>query len=232
MSDEVRYDNKSRLGITLSQTNINQSLKHHFIDNNKSALIFHAQLGEHDDDPEFSLIGRIDPPTIQLIDAEKADQAIYTLKFHNGEYIYWAPDADSHRAAPKQRKVSAKGWTIAFYVSFAMEKVVQLPEWVRKVAMKPGSYSVEQLVIVFGTADLIKFKLDECTFPNLAGSAALLDVKKNLGKFVDKWLISLKSAGPGHILGYTVKVDGDPSQDQLFFGNTSSLTFPSPPTSV
>jgi hypothetical protein len=222
-------NDKSRMGLTLqgydqvialSQTNINQTLKRYFkIDEAKMAN-FKAVLGS-EDDPDNSLTGRIDPPTIELIDADKADQAIYTIKFLKGsKYSYWGPDPTNKRGAPKKVEISAEGWILAFYVNFAMEKCARMPDAVKEVVMKAGSYSVDQLVIVFGTADLMDFNWDRSKFPSIVDKDTLLDAKAVMSKFIDKWLLSLKTAEVGkshNILGYTVKIDveGDASREQL-----------------
>ena len=242
---DVQKDDKSRMGLTLqgydqvialSQTNINQTLKRYFkIDEAKMAK-FKAVLGD-ESDPDNSLQGKIDPPTIELIDADKADQAIYALKFLKGStYSYWGPDPTNKRGAQKKFEVSAEGWILAFYVNFAMEKCAHMPDAVKDVVMKAGSYSVDQLVIVFGTADLMDFNWDRSKFPSIVDKDTLLDAKAVMSKFIDKWLLSLKSAEVGqshNVLGYTVKIDveGDASRDQLMkkIGDTPPSF---PPTSV
>jgi hypothetical protein len=45
-----------------------------------------------------------------------------------------------------------------------MEKAGQLPQHVKEVVMKAVSYSVKQLVIVFGSAELITLAKDKCAF--------------------------------------------------------------------
>jgi hypothetical protein len=95
---DVKLDNTSRMGITLqayhqvialSQTNIK------------------AEIGSVVGDPDMSLHGKIDAPTIQLVDSDKADQAIYTLRFLKGEeYMYWyhvTPIEELHQSRSKSR---------------------------------------------------------------------------------------------------------------------------------
>lgn len=227
--DNVTKDNKSRMGLTLqgydqvialSQTNINQSLKRYFKIDEARMANFKAILGP-EEDPDYSLIGKIDPPSIELIDADKADQAIYTIRFQKGaKYTYWGADPTNKRGAQKKFEVPAEGWVLAFYVNFAMEKCERMPDDVKDVVMKAGSYSVDQLVIVFGTADLMDFDWIHAKFPGMDDKDVLLDAKAQMSKFVDKWLLSLKTAEPGkshNVLGYTVKLDvaGDPSREQL-----------------
>lgn len=142
----VEFDNKSRMGLTLqgydqvialSQTNINQTLKRHFKSDKVQLANFKAELGSNPADPNNSLQGKIDAPTIQLVDVDKADQAIYTLRFLKGaEYMYWHRDPKDRRAGQVQKKVSAEGWTIAFFVSFAMETAGHLPPEVKEVVRK------------------------------------------------------------------------------------------------
>lgn len=93
-------------------------------------------------------------------------------------------------------------------------------------------------MIVFGSAELITLAPGHCNFVGLeTDPEALLELKNDIGLFINQWLTQLRNAGAGqshNILGYTVKVDvkDDPSQDQLKkkIGNMESLS--SPPTSV
>ncbi|OAP62183.1 hypothetical protein AYL99_04386 [Fonsecaea erecta] len=222
-------DGKSRMGITLqgyhqvialSQTNINQALKYHFTVNNPKLCDFQASLGpEHD--PDNTLKGKILPPTIELIDADKADQALYTIEFTPGaKYTGLVQDPNDRRhLMPKS--FSAEGWKLVFFVNFSMQKAAQLPEDIQKIVMKTNAYSVDQLVVVFGTANLLTFNWDKSKFPSLASDKeALLDAKTVMSQFIEKWLLSLASADPGqshNVLGYTLKVDvpGDASRGQL-----------------
>jgi hypothetical protein len=113
---DVKLDNTSRMGITLqayhqvialSQTNINQTLKRHFKIDNTQLANFKAEIGSVVGDPDMSLHGKIDAPTIQLVDSDKADQAIYTLRFLKGEeYMYWyhvTPIEELHQSRSKSR---------------------------------------------------------------------------------------------------------------------------------
>jgi hypothetical protein len=219
----------SRMGLTLqgydqvialSQNNINQTLKRYFKIDEAVMANFKAVLGD-ETDPDFSLIGTIEPPTIELIDADKADQAIYTIKFKkDSKYTYWGPDPSNKRGAPKKFEQSAEGWTLAFFVNFGLQKCERMPADLQATVMKVGSYSVDQLVIIFGTADLIDFNWTHSKFPGLDDPTAQLDVKTKMSDFVNKWLMSLKTAAPGkshNVLGYSVKLDvaGDQSREQL-----------------
>lgn len=219
----------SRLGLTLqgydqvialSQTNINQTLKRYFKIDEAAMADFRAVLGD-ESDPDYSLIGTIEPPTIELIDADKADQAIYTIKFRRGsKYTYWGPDPSNKRGAPRKFEQSAEGWTLAFFVNFGLQKCERMPDEIKTTVMNPGSYSIEQLVIIFGTADLIDFNWTQSRFPGLDEPTAQLDVKTKMSDFVNKWLMSLKTAAPGkshNVLGYSLKLDvsGNESRKQL-----------------
>lgn len=244
MSDTTK-DNKSRMGLTLqgydqvialSQTNINQSLKRHFKIDQAGWSDFKAIIGK-EDDPDYSLVGKIDPPSIKLIDADKADQAIYTIKFQKGaEYTYWAADPNNKRGAQKKYTTSAEGWVLAFYVNFGMQKCEQMPDDVKEIVLKAGSYSFDQLVIIFGTADLMDFDWKDSKFPGIDDKDILLEAQGQMGKFIGKWLLSLQTAGTGeshNVLGYTVKIDveGDSSREQLLkrIGDTPPSF---PPTKV
>lgn len=195
--------------IALSQTNINQTLKYHFKVGNAAMANFKAVIGP-ETDPDYMLVGTIEPPTIELIDADKADQAIYTIKFKKDSlYTYWAPDPNDRRGAPKQYKLSAEGWTLAFFVNFGLEKCEHMPAEVKETVMKTGSYSVGQLIIIFGTADLIDFNWTDSKFPGLDDPTAQLSAKTRMSDFISQWLMSLKTSAPGkshNVLGYSVKL--------------------------
>ena len=92
-------------------------------------------------------------------------------------YSYWGPDSTNKRGAQKKFEVSAQGWILAFYVNFATEKCARMPDAVKNVVMKAGSYSVDQLVIVFGTADLMDFNWDRSKFPSIVDNDTLLDAQ-------------------------------------------------------
>ncbi|TAQ89927.1 hypothetical protein B7494_g1787 [Chlorociboria aeruginascens] len=244
MGDATK-NGKSRMGLTLqgydqvialSQTNINQTLKRCFKVDQAKLANFKAIIGTADD-PDYALVGKIDPPTIELIDADKADQAIYSIKFQSGaKYTYFGPDRTNVRGIAKKFEISASGWVLAFFVNFAMEKCERMPDDVKEVVMRTGSYSVDQLVIVFGTADLMDFNWDRSKFPNIDDKATLLDAKTQMAKFIHLWLMDLRTgeAGNSHnILGYTVKIDveSNDSREQLLkkIGDTPPSF---PPTKV
>ncbi|KAK2002476.1 hypothetical protein LX36DRAFT_729504 [Colletotrichum falcatum] len=202
---DMAKDGESRMRLTLqgydqvialSQTNINQSLKRYFVLDETRMSNFKAIIGT-EEDPDYSLIGKIHPPSIELIDADKADQGIYTIKFQKGaKYTYWGPDPANKRGPQK---------------NFGMEKCSRMPDDVAAIFEKAGSYSVDQLVVIFGTADLMDFDWNRAKFPGMEDRDVL---------FVGEWLMSLRTAEPGkshNVLGYTVKIDveGDPSREQL-----------------
>lgn len=234
---DAEMNETSRMGLTLqgydqvialSQTNINQTLKRYFKIDEAAMSHFDVKIGPEEEDPDYSLTGTIEPPTIELIDADKADQAIYTIKFKkNSKYSYWGPDPKDRRLPQIKSEVSAEGWTLAFFVNFGLQKCEHMPADLYTIVMKAGSYSVEQLVIIFGTADLIDFNWTLSKFPGLKDPSAQLDARTKMSDFINKWLMSLKSAEPGkshNVLGYSVKLDveGDQSRQQLLakIGNT------------
>ncbi|KAK3370553.1 hypothetical protein B0H63DRAFT_454716 [Podospora didyma] len=230
MGDAV-VSGASRMGLTLqgydqvislSQTNINQTLKRYFNIDSAALASFEAVLGP-ETDPDYTLIGNIQPPTIELIDADKADkadQAIYTIEFKKDSwYTYWGADPNNRRGAPEIETVSRR-LTLAFFVNFGLEKCKRMPAELQETVRKTGSYSIDQLVIIFGTAALIEFNWTDSRFPGLDDLTAQLDAKTKMSDFISKWLMSLKTAAPGkshNVLGYSVKLDveGNPSREQL-----------------
>ncbi|KAF3927474.1 hypothetical protein ABW21_db0209122 [Orbilia brochopaga] len=217
-------DSKPRMGLTLqgydqvialSQGHINQTLKRSFKINKKRMAQFKAIIGTDTNEPDYALEGTIDPPTIELIDADKGDHAIYKIKFQKGaKYTYWdywgAIDPNNKRGGHRKFEIQADGWVLAFFVRFAMERCERIPDHIKEIVMKQSPYSVDQLVVDFDTANLINFDWERSIFPNLTDKEVLLDAKTHMSEFVNQWLIRLKDAEKSqshNILGYTVKLD-------------------------
>jgi hypothetical protein len=161
-------DSPSRLGlnigeydqvIALSQAHINQTLEYHY-DTHEDLQQIKAVLGTAMNE---AIRGKIKAPRIELIDSEGADQAFYCLEFTSGNYSWWeseakdskAPvDPDAPPSAMIQKQIPLKDWKLAFYVDLVMKKMEKtIPDNIRKQINLPEVYSVEQLLIDFGTAD-------------------------------------------------------------------------------
>ncbi|KAJ3545796.1 hypothetical protein NM208_g2330 [Fusarium decemcellulare] len=221
----------SRLGVTLqgfdqvialSQANINESLTYHF--SNKPELYnFNATVKS----TRESLKGTLKAPRIELIDVDGADQALYCLEFAPGKdyydqpdkyvapkFIQWVADdnGDDEDAPPAWRKIEkpAEGWKIAFFVDFSLKKMAQVPQKIRDQIQNPGSYSVDQLLVDFGTAEIISLAPERTVVTGFSTPEEEDAVKGSISVLVSKWLVALKginNSGSHNVLGYAVKAD-------------------------
>lgn len=224
----------SRLGLTLqgydqvialSQSNINESLEYNFTAN-KHLCDFDVSIKEL----KTAMKGTLNPPTVQLIDLEDADQALFIIAFDDGNYSFWDLSGDD----PVKVKLPLAGWKLAFYVDFSLKKMNQIPANIRKELVEvPGAYSVDQLLIDFGTAELSTFSWEKSDFPGL--TAGNQDVAKaNITQFVNTYLQQLRGPGTHNVLGYAVKVNppkaGQSKDDLLKQVSNGAPSFP--PTSL
>lgn len=206
--------------IALSQDNINQTLEYHY-DNHEELKNFEAKLATA---TKEALRGKIDAPTIELIDKEGADQAFYCLVFTEGFYSWWRqqiqdpnapvdPDAPPASSPWVQEKIPVKGWKLAFYVDFAMKKMDVIPEKIKSQITIPGSYGVDQLLIDFGTADSISFSWERSVISGFTGKEDEVAARDVISLFVTRWLSKVKSTEGNHnVLGYAVKGAHEDSQ--------------------
>lgn len=167
-------DSQTRLGLTLqgydqvialSQANINESLEYHFTAN-PQLCNFNVVFA----DKGYGLKGTLKPSTIELIDVENADRAVFKLNFETGKY-FWTefPKADPNAPQqldedglpvlpqPKRQSLLVANWAFAFLVDFSVKRMSSIPEDIKKKIELPGVYSVDQLMIDFGTADILNF---------------------------------------------------------------------------
>ncbi|MCJ1293205.1 hypothetical protein MMC34_004758 [Xylographa carneopallida] len=201
---------KSRVGVTLqgydqvialSQANINESLEYHFKIINPELCRFELSV----DAITVDMIGTIEPPTVQLIDQENADQALYCLRLASGTFTFW-PRLEK-KQAPQKVEIPLKGWKIAFYVDFDLKKMAQVSQKIKDQVQLPGSYSEEQLIIVFGNPGLINYSWENSLFPGVPSNLVPL-VEANVRQLIDAYIIEkLKGPGDHNVIGYAVKVD-------------------------
>lgn len=211
--------------IALSQANINESLEYNFTAN-KDLCDFGVSIK----DLKTAMKGTLSPPTVQLIDLDNADQALFIIAFDDGNYSFWDLSGDD----PVKVKLPLAGWKLAFYVDFSLKKMNQIPANIRKELVEvPGAYSVDQLLIDFGTAELSTFSWEKSDFPGL--TAGNQDVAKaNITQFVNTYLQQLRGPGTHNVLGYAVKVNppeaGKSKDDLLKQVSNAAPSFP--PTSL
>ncbi|QIX02071.1 hypothetical protein AMS68_007588 [Peltaster fructicola] len=210
--------------IALTQGNINESLQYYY-DINSEALKFDVKVKGA---IRAQLQGEILAPTVELIDEDNNDKALYCLTFDRGsKYITFVqedPEDDNSRYVPQSQ--DASGWKLAFEVNFGLSKLTSVPENIREQINKPGDYSVSQLIVIFGTADTLTFNWERSTI-KLKGNDAIADARTAFKLFVDRWLTATKmrdEPAKHNVLGYAVTTP-DPTAIEL-----AAPSFP--PTSV
>ena len=230
----------SRMGITLqgydqiialSQANINETLRRHFssLDAKDELIEFKAKVAKS------SINAQVLPPTIELIDKDNADGALYILPLGEGFYtVYIMKDAegdDDSDAPPVFEKVKmpVSGWELAFDIDFAFEPVLKIPDNIARQVPLPGGYSVQQLMINFGDITRIlqidmkrsKFPIPEAFKDKIKAPALEAEMELFLRTYLKEKLIVKE----GHnVLGFAVKVDEVPKdQKPTFFPAASKV---------
>ena len=226
--------------IALSQGNINATLKYNF--KVKPALCnFDVVFPERG----FGLKGLLGAPTVALIDKEDADQALFYLNFDSGKY-FWTEfpkqggetqlddDGLPVLPQPKRETLSVAGWSLAFEVDFSVKKASTVPDEILKQINDPGIYSVSQLMIDFGTADILNFSWEHSTtsdMPKGKEAGIRADIERSITHYRNDVL--LQKGGSHNILCYTVKADdpGIKKREEVLKAVTQDA--PSfPPTSI
>jgi hypothetical protein len=151
----------------------NQSLEYTFI-------AYYDEFSKFDvaiDSLGISMNGILSPPTVRLIDENGADRAIFTVCFESGTYCYsWRPprpEGQKKFPAAIEEEKPINGWKMSFYVDFSLKKITTITDkTILEKLLHPNSYSVEQLMIDFGSTDLSTFALDKSEFPGMEGQTA------------------------------------------------------------
>ncbi|RKK09023.1 hypothetical protein BFJ63_vAg9946 [Fusarium oxysporum f. sp. narcissi] len=223
--------------IALSQGNINETLELHFMRNEKLhefKAIF----------PTYGLKGKLSSPLVHLIDKENADQAIFYLNFESGKYYYFEQPSDTPRfdedglplpvGQPTRVTVDVAGWSLAFFVDFSFKRMATIPDKIRKSIELPGSYSVNQLLIDFGTPDILNIAWDHCKTPGVPEAqkaTCRAEIRMFLGTHLESVLLK---ENDHNILGYAVKIDApsDGKTEEQRLKELSEKAAHFPPTSV
>ncbi|KAF4497938.1 hypothetical protein FAGAP_5885 [Fusarium agapanthi] len=223
--------------IALSQGNINETLQIHFLRNEKLKE-FKAMF------PTYGLKGTLSSPSVHLIDRENADQAIFYLNFESGTYYYFEQHSNTPQydedgfplpvGQPTRVKVDVTDWSLAFFVDFSFKRMATIPDKIRNTIQLPGSYSVNQLLIDFGTPEILNIAWDHCNTPGVP-EAQKATCRAQIRMFLSTHLESVLLKENGHnILGYTVKIDapsdGKTIEQRLKEVSKNAPHFP--PTSV
>lgn len=212
-------DSASRLGVSLiagghkydqiialTQGNVNESLQYYF-DIHPEALTFNVSSGRASA-IRASIKGTIKSPTVELIDEDGADKALYCLKLEKGsKYTIHEPeDPDDDDSPMVPKAYDASGWKLAFEVSFGMKDTTNVPDTIKQQIHKPGDYSVQQLIVIFGTADLLRFDWSKSVI-TLKTNDAVADARTVVKTLIDRWLESTKMRDDPtkhNVLGYAV----------------------------
>ncbi|KAL8710646.1 MAG: hypothetical protein Q9220_004870 [cf. Caloplaca sp. 1 TL-2023] len=203
--------------IALSQANINETLSRHFsgLDAKDDLGLFKASAGTS------SISAQVLPPTIELVDRENADGALYIL--HLGEGFYSTivmkreegEDESMEPSIPSMFKMPIDGWELAFDVDFAFKPVHKIPDNIARQVPLPGGYSVQQLMINFGDITRIvqldskrsKFPIPE-QFKDEVDSTLL---EAGMELFLRAYLKKKLLLKEGHnVLGFAVKAEEAP----------------------
>ncbi|SCN92126.1 uncharacterized protein FFB20_12329 [Fusarium fujikuroi] len=204
--------------IALSQGNINETLELHFMRNEKLQE-FKAMF------PTYGLKGKLSSPSVHLIDKENADQAIFYLNFESGTYYYFEQPSNTPQydedgfplpvGQPTRVKVDVSDWSLAFFVDFSFKRMATVPDKIRNAIELPGSYSVNQLLIDFGTPEILNIAWDHCSTPGVP-EAQKATCRAEIRMFLGTHLESVLLKESDHnILGYTVKIDAPPDGETV-----------------
>ncbi|CVK85610.1 uncharacterized protein FMAN_06787 [Fusarium mangiferae] len=204
--------------IALSQGNINETLELHFMRNEKLHE-FKAMF------PTYGLKGTLSSPSVHLIDKENADQAIFYLNFESGTYYYFEQPSDTPQydedgfplpvGQPTRVKIDVSDWSLAFFVDFSFKRMATVPDKIRNAIELPGSYSVNQLLIDFGTPEILNIAWDHCSTPGVPEAqkaTCRAEIRMFLGTYLESVLLK---ENDHNILGYTVKIDAPPDGETV-----------------
>ncbi|KLP05068.1 Uncharacterized protein LW94_14145 [Fusarium fujikuroi] len=204
--------------IALSQGNINETLELHFMRNEKLQE-FKAMF------PTYGLKGKLSSPSVHLIDKENADQAIFYLNFESGTYYYFEQPSNTPQydedgfplpvGQPTRVKVDVSDWSLAFFVDFSFKRMATVPDKIRNAIELPGSYSVNQLLIDFGTPEILNIAWDHCSTPGVPEAqkaTCRAEIRMFLGTHLESVLLK---ENDHNILGYTVKIDAPPDGETV-----------------
>jgi hypothetical protein len=208
----------------------NQSLEYTF-------TAYHDEFSKFDvaiDSLGISMTGILSPPTVQLIDENGADRAIFTVCFKSGTYCYFwrppRPEGQKKFPEPIEESKPIKGWKMSYYVDFSLKKTTTIKDKkILEKLLQPNSYSVEQLMIDFGSTELSSFALDESEFPGMEGQTAAEKIANdaNIKQFADAYIATLIENNKRNVLGYAVTVKS-PQDAQIVSPEAPTL----PPTQV
>ncbi|KAL8834354.1 MAG: hypothetical protein Q9176_007537 [Flavoplaca citrina] len=216
--------------IALSQANINETLRRHFC-----SLDARDELGRFKAILDLkSINAQVLPPTVELVDKDNADGALYIIHLGEGSYTTVVAQTgggeendEESDSSFKKVKIPTNGWELAFDVDFAFKPILKIPEDIVRQVPLPGGYSVQQLMINFGDVTrIVQLDRGRSKFPIPPESKDRIDataLETGMEFFLKTYLNKKLSMREGHnILGFAVKVDEAPKNSQAHFLPTDS----------
>ncbi|KAI4098442.1 MAG: hypothetical protein LQ339_006413 [Xanthoria mediterranea] len=101
-----------------------------------------------------SIDAQVLSPTVELVDKDKADGALYIIHFGEGSYStiaehtkYGEGNDEGNESSFKKFTIRSNGWELAFNNSTFVPVHNKIPEKIVKQVPLPGGYSVQQLII-------------------------------------------------------------------------------------
>ncbi|KAI4274951.1 MAG: hypothetical protein LQ337_003557 [Flavoplaca oasis] len=216
--------------IGLSQANINETLRRHF-----SSLDARDELGRFKAKLDLvSINAQVLPPTVELVDKDNADGALYIIHLGEGYYSTVVAetggdeeDDEESDSSFKKVMIPTNGWELAFDIDFAFKPILKIPEMIVRQVPLPSGYSVQQLMINFGAVTrIVQLDRGRSKFPIPAESKDKIDataLETGMELFHKTYLNKKLSMREGHnILGFAVKVDEAPKNSTAHFLPTDS----------
>ncbi|CAE6481995.1 unnamed protein product [Rhizoctonia solani] len=193
--------------VAISQWKINEDLEYRYATWKRSLQRFSA----HSTDDKGGLMeATLSAPTVEIYVPGEPQKAIFRLNFQDGHFDYAQGDT--------LQRLSMKGWSLAFLASLPPSKITEDPSDLRPAIPddvihnieKAGSYSLSQILIDLGTANVVEFNFARSVTPGLVASDDNDAPKKQaLEKFMKTYLQELSRDGQ-NVLGYSISVT-DPS---------------------
>ena len=148
------------------------------------------------------LTGKVSELGVRVAVPGSVGTVAFTVAFAEGTMDYY----DLRSDPPVKQRCDIGGLRVGFLVDLAragVDTAGELPQDVRSRAagLPTGSFTIEQLMLDFGNADLTTFDKRTTTFPKGMSPAAV----SAFADYLATYLENLRSAG-GHILGYAITV--------------------------
>ncbi|CCO29719.1 hypothetical protein RSOLAG1IB_05969 [Rhizoctonia solani AG-1 IB] len=198
--------------VAISQQRINSALKVRHEDNELKSIL--QELTAHSPNDKDGLMkATLSPSTVELYVPGEPQKAIFRLNFQDGYFDY--PEGSDGML----QRLSVKGWSLAFLASLSPSKLAQVPSTIKgditqdivESIERTGSYSLSQILIDLGTANVVNFDFSRSITPGLVESE---ETKKRALEIFMKVYINQLAEGGHNILGYAITA-AKPSEGSL-----------------